>query len=158
PEPAGPDPASVPGRADYEASRDVLGETHVRATVAAHAGWSAGVRDRAGQAGTPAKGAVEVGAGRARAAAEGQMAAGAAEREDRQGDTGDDVRAGQADVDAEIEKPLARHGMESVPGVGDWLAGKLFGTAENAAPDALQRADAPRRTDTAPDPDGQERS
>ncbi|MYF85649.1 MAG: hypothetical protein F4178_03885 [Rhodospirillaceae bacterium] len=86
------------------------------------------------------------------------MAAGAVEREDRQGDTGDDVRTGRADVDAEIEKPLARHGMESLPGVGDWLAGKLFGTAENAAPDALQRADAPRRTDPAPEPTGQERS
>ena len=102
--------------------------------------------------------AVEAGAEHARGAAQRQMAAGAAEREVRQGDTGDDVRAGQVDVDAQIDKPLARHGMESVPGVGGWLAGKLFGTAENAAPDALRRADAPQRTDMAPDPDGQERS
>ncbi|MYF57578.1 MAG: hypothetical protein F4222_00795 [Gammaproteobacteria bacterium] len=158
PEPAGPDPASVPGRADYEASRDVLGETHVRGTAAAYAGWSAGVRDRAGQAGTPAAGAVEAGAGRARAAVEGQMAAGAVEREVRRGDTGDDLREGRADVETEIDKPLARHGMESVPGVGDWLAGKLFGTAENAAPDALQQADAAQHADAPPEPAGQERS
>ena len=158
PEPAGPDPASVPGREDYGAARDALGEAQARGTAAAHAGWTAGVRERAGQAGTPAPGAVEAGAEHARGAAQRQMAAGAAEREVRQGDTGDDVRAGQVDVDAQIDKPLARHGMESVPGVGGWLAGKLFGTAENAAPDALRRADAPQRTDMAPDPDGQERS
>ncbi|MXW46406.1 MAG: hypothetical protein F4Z63_10460, partial [Gammaproteobacteria bacterium] len=90
PEPAGPVPASVPGRADYEAARDALGEAHARQTEAAHAGWSDDVRDRGRKAGTPAPGAVEAGAERARAATEGQMAAGAAEREARRGGTGED--------------------------------------------------------------------
>jgi len=153
PEPAGPDPASVPGRADYEAARDALGDAHARRTEAAHAGWSEGVRDRSREAGTPAPGAVEAGAERARAATEGQMAAGAAEREGRRGGTGEEVRSGRTGVEAEIDKPLARHATESVPGVGGWLAGKLFGTAENEAPDGLatnargRRDDAPARAD-----------
>ena len=153
PEPAGPDPASATGRADYEATRDALGEAYMRRTEAAHAGWSDGVRDRGREAGVPAPGAVEAGAERARAAAEGQMAAGAAEREARRGATGENVRSGRSGVEAEIGKPLARHATESVPGVGGWLAGKLFGTAENEAPDGPatngrgRRDDAPARAD-----------
>ena len=36
---------------------------------------------------------------------------------------------------AETDRPFAEHATESVPAVGGWLAGRLFGTAGNAAPD-----------------------
>ena len=35
----------------------------------------------------------------------------------------------------EAGKPLERGATESVPLIGGWLANKLFGTAENTAPD-----------------------
>ena len=58
PAPAGPDPVSVGGAAEYGAARDTLSDAYVRETGAAHAGWSAGVRDRARGAGTPGPGDV----------------------------------------------------------------------------------------------------
>ena len=57
-------------------------------------------------------------------------------REARQTVTRDEAVAGRAAVEAERGKPFERHATESLPVVGDWLAGKLFGTARNAAPDA----------------------
>ena len=158
PEPAGPDPASAPGRDDYDAARDGLGQAYARETAAAHAGWSEGVRGRARTVGAPQPGAVAEDAGRGRAEAEGRMAAGAAAREARRDAAESEVGAGQAAVEAERDKPMSRHVTESVPGVGGWLAGKLFGTAENAAPDgamppasepaeASQPADGSRRAD-----------
>ena len=105
----------------------------------AHAGWSEGVRGRAQAAGAPQPGVVDDDAGRTRAETQGQMAAGAAEREARRDETEGDVRDGQAEVEAELDKPLARHATESVPGIGGWLAGKLFGTAENEVPDGISR-------------------
>ena len=35
----------------------------------------------------------------------------------------------------ETNKPFERHATENLPVVGDWLAGKLFGSAKNAVPD-----------------------
>lgn len=150
PEPVGPKPESVSGRGDYDAARDTLGEAYSRETAAAHAGWSQGVRGRARDVGAPAQGAVDAEAGRARADTQGRMAAGEAKRDARKGTTEEDVQHGQARVEGEIDKPLARHATESLPGVGDWLTGKLFGTAENAAPDGDEErapADASRRAD-----------
>ena len=46
------------------------------------------------------------------------------------------MREGRAGVAVEADKPFERHATENLPVVGDWLAGKLFGTARNAAPDA----------------------
>ena len=46
PTPEGPDPASVPGLADYERRRDGLKEYHAGETEAAWGGWSDAVRDR----------------------------------------------------------------------------------------------------------------
>ena len=147
PEPVGPKPESVSGRGDYDAARDTLDEAYSRETAAAHAGWSQGVRGRARGAGTPAPGAVDAEAGRARAETQGRMAAGEAKRAARKGTNEEDIQHGQARVEGEIDKPLARHATESLPGIGDWLAGKLFGTAENAAPDGDEdraQADASR--------------
>ncbi len=35
----------------------------------------------------------------------------------------------------ELAKPFAEHATNEVAFVDDWLAGKLYGTARNAAPD-----------------------
>jgi len=35
-----------------------------------------------------------------------------------------------------MNKPFERHVTENLPMAGDWLAGKLFGSARNAVPDA----------------------
>ena len=43
---------------------------------------------------------------------------------------------GRARVAAETGRPFGEHAAESVPLVGEWLGGKLYGTAGNAAPDA----------------------
>ena len=60
-------------------------------------------------------------------------------REARSGIARGDVREGSAGVAAETEKPFEHHATENVPVVGGWLAGKLFGTAGNAAPDGAVR-------------------
>ena len=49
--------------------------------------------------------------------------------------TGQEIAEGRAGVAVETNKPFERHATENLPVVGDWLAGKLFGTAKNAAPD-----------------------
>ena len=54
--------------------------------------------------------------------------------------TGDMAREGRAGVAAETRKPFEQHATEDLPVVGDWLAGQLFGTAKNAAPDAAPGA------------------
>ena len=74
PAPAGPDPASVGGWAEYEAERAGFGETHGPADSTAHAGWAEGIRDRAAAAGAPEAGEVGAKAGTHRAASEGDLA------------------------------------------------------------------------------------
>ena len=49
--------------------------------------------------------------------------------------TGQEIAEGRAGVAVETNKPFERHATENLPVVGDWLAGKLFGTAKNAVPD-----------------------
>ena len=51
----------------------------------------------------------------------------------------------------QVDKPLECHATEGVPLIGGWLAEKLFGTAENAAPDGTEgpRTDGPQ-TELAP--------
>ena len=135
PAPAGPEPADIGGRQEYGADRDDLAGAHVRETAAAHEGWSGGVRDRAAGAGAPAPGDVDMAAIRARAETKVDMTVGEAGREARAGLTREKARSGSAGVAVQADKPLERHAMESVPLIGGWLADKLFGTAENAAPD-----------------------
>ena len=42
-------------------------------------------------------------------------------------------------VAAEADKPFVEHATEEVPFIGEWLGGKLYGTAKNAAPDASEK-------------------
>ena len=56
PAPAGPDPASVGGAAEYEGAAGEVRGAYGRETAAAYGGWSAGVRDRAAGAGAPRPG------------------------------------------------------------------------------------------------------
>ena len=133
--PAGPDPATVGGEAEYGAARNTLAESYARETAAAHGGWSEGVRDRGRAAGAPPPGKVEADALRERAGTRADMMVSEAGREARAGLTQEKAREGRAGVTVETEKPFERHATENLPVVGDWLAGKLYGTAKNAVPD-----------------------
>ena len=136
PAPAGPDPVSVGGRAEYEVERAGFGETHGPAAAAAHAGWAEGVRDRAAAAGAPEAGEVGAKAGTHRAAAEGDLAQRGTVRATRATLAEDAIREGAAAVVAERDRPFGEHATEGMPFIGDRLAGKLYGTARNSAPDA----------------------
>ena len=144
PAPAGPDPATVAGAAEYEAAADQLRDAHAGETAAAHGGWSQGVRDRAGAAGAPMPEETEAAARAERVETKTELIMKGAAREARQTVTGDEVSRGSAGVGAETEKPFERHATENLPVVGDWLAGNLFGSARNAAPDAAPGGDRPR--------------
>jgi len=135
PAPAGPDPATIGGAAEYGAARDTLTEAYARETAAAHGGWSAGVRDRAYVADAPVPGEVEAKARGGRAETKADMTVNEAGREARRTIAQADAREGRAGIAAETEKPFERHATENVPVIGEWLAGKLFGTARNEAPD-----------------------
>ena len=93
PAPAGPDPATVSGEAEYEAARDGLADAYTRETGAAHAGWAEGVRDRAYVAGAPIPGEVEAGALGERAETRADMTVRETGREVSAGD-GRGARAG----------------------------------------------------------------
>ena len=135
PQPPGPDPATVGGRAEYGAARDELGDAYARETAAAHGGWSEAARDRARAAGAPGPGEVDAAARRERAETRADMMVSEAGREARAGMTGERTREGRAGVTIETAKPFERHATENLPFIGGWLAGQLFGTAKNAAPD-----------------------
>ena len=62
-------------------------------------------------------------------------------REARAGLTEERTREGRAGVAVETEKPFERHATENLPLIGGWLAGQLFGTAKNAAPDGADEAE-----------------
>ena len=93
------------------------------------------MRDRAYVAGAPIPGEVEAKALGERAETKADMTASGAGREARASITREDAREGRAGVAAETEKPFERHATENLPFVGEWLTGKLFGTAENRTPD-----------------------
>jgi len=135
PAPAGPDPASIGGEAEYEAAAGALRDAYARETAAAHGGWAEGVRDRAYVAGAPIPGEVEAAALGERAETRADMTVREAGREAQATAARQDAREGRAGVAAETEKPFEHHATENLPFVGEWLAGKLFGTAENTAPD-----------------------
>ena len=135
PAPAGPDPATVAGSAEYGTARAGFDSVHGSAATTAHTGWAAGVRDRAGSTGAPRPGDVAAGAEAGRGDVEAELAARAAGRGSRADATRAAADKGRADVAAEHERPFRDHAAERVPFVGDWLAGKLYGTAGNRAPD-----------------------
>ena len=63
----------------------------------------------------------------------------------------------EAGVAAQTEKPSGQHATGNLPLIGGWLAGKLFGTAQNAAPDGTEGPRAGPRP-AAPEPDWREQS
>ena len=135
PAPAGPDPASVGGAAEYEGAAGELRGAYGRETAAAYGGWAEGVRDRAYAAGAPVPGEVEAGAlGERVETKTGQIMKETA-REARAGIAREDAREGRAGVAVETNRPFEEHATENLPVIGDWLAGKLYGTAKNAVPD-----------------------
>ena len=95
-----------------------------------------GVRDRAYVAGAPIPGEVEAAALGERVETKTDMTMTGTAREARRTVTRDEAISGGAGVSVQTDKPFERHATENLPLVGDWLAGKLFGTARNAAPDA----------------------
>ncbi len=134
PAPGGADPASVPGVMDYERTVEGMRETHRSRTTAAWAEWSGWARDH-GRGGHE-RGSVGRRAEGLRAETDTELDIREAEREARGGVTGERSGQGRARVAAETDRPFGAHAAESVPLVGEWLGGKLYGTAQNAAPDA----------------------
>ena len=135
PAPAGPDPATVGGATEYEDAAGKLRDAGAGAAAAVHAGGSDAVRERAREAGAPRPGEVEAGARGERVETKTDLVTKGTAREARQTVTKDEAAAGGARVAKETEKPFEQHATENLPVVGDWLAGKLFGTAKNAVPD-----------------------
>ena len=135
PAPAGPDPASIGGAAEYEGAAGKLRVAYTGETAAAWGGWSAGVRDRAAGAGAPRPGETGTAAIRERGETETDLIVHGAARGARQTVTKQDAAEGRAGVAAQTTKPFEQHATENLPVVGDWLAGKLFGSAKNAVPD-----------------------
>ena len=140
PAPAGPDPATIGGAGEYEGAAGELRGAYARETAAAYGGWSEGVRDRAYVADAPIPGEVEAAARGERAETETDMIVRGAAREARTDITRDDAREGRARVAVEKGKPFEHHATENLPFIGGWLAGQLFGTAKNAAPDGADEA------------------
>ena len=156
PAPAGPDPASIGGESEYGAARNTLADAYTGETAATHGGWSEGVRDRAYAAGAPIPGEVDAGALGQRAETKADMMVKEAGREARTGITQEDARKGRAGVAVETERPFEEHATRNLPVVGDWLAGKLYGTAKNAVPD--EAPDGSGSPAVRPEPDWRDQS
>ena len=135
PAPAGPDPSSVGGAAEYDASAGQLRETATGETAAAHAGGAVAVRNAARDAGAPRPGETEAAARSERAETKTDLVMKGTARDARQAVAKDEAAAVGAGVAAETGKSFERHATENLPVVGGWLAGNLFGSAKNAVPD-----------------------
>ena len=148
PAPEGPDPSTVGDAAEYGAATGELRDAYGRETAAAYGGWSAGVRDRARDAGAPRAGEVPAEALTERAETRTDLIVKGAAREAQQSVARDEAAEGRAGVEAERNKPFEQHATENLPFIGGWLAGKLFGSAKNEAPDGAGEG---RRTIPTPD-------
>ena len=135
PAPVGPHPASVAGRPAFEEARSGFDAAHGAAAATVHAGWAAGVRDRAAAVGAPGPGDAGGGADAGRGDVETELADREMGRETRAGAVRGEADKGRGAVAAEHDRPFRDHAAERVPLIGDWLAGKLYGTAGNSAPD-----------------------
>ncbi len=142
PAPGGPDPASAPDRADYERTVEGMRESHQSRPAAAWAEWSGWARD-VGRGGHE-RGSVGRRAEGLRAGTDTELDIREAEREARGGVAEDRSERGRAKVAAETDRPFGEHAAESVPLAGEWLGGKLYGTARNAAPKPEKRDDRAR--------------
>ena len=153
PAPAGPDPASVAGTAEYEAARGDFEQAHGPVAGTVHAAWATGVREHAAVAGAPGPGVATDSAAAGRGDVEAELAAREADRHTREGSVRSDIGAGRAAIAAEKVRPLHEHATEGVPFVGEWLAGKLYGTARNSAPDAAEQQAEENPAERRPGPD-----
>ncbi len=142
PAPTGPDPASAPDLAAYGRALEGLQESHQGRPAAAWSEWSGWARDSG--RGEHARGSVGRDAEILRAETDAELDIREAEREARGGVAGERSERGRARVAAETGRPFGEHAAESVPLVGEWLGGKLYGTAGNAAPDAGGKKDRER--------------
>ena len=135
PRPGAVDPALMPDPADYERDREEFREPHRSGTTAAWAEWSGWARDAGRRGGKHERGSVGRQAERLRAETDTELDIRETEREARGGLAGELSAKGRARVAAETGRPFGEHAAESVPLVGEWLGGRLYGTARNAAPD-----------------------
>ena len=142
PTPMAPQTASVPSRATFDDAREEIREVQLPGTGTAYGGWSEGARERAGEADVPRD--VDLPAAGARGETEAELAARAGERRERTGVAEAAVGDGREAVESERTQPMAQQVLEEVPLVGGWLAGRIYGTARNEAPDGPGRsADTP---------------
>ena len=130
PAPGGPEGA--PERSDFERAKEGLRDAN--GTDAAWDVWSSSVRERARSAGAPRPGGAGERAARGRAEIETELDIREAGRTARTGVTEGRIGRGNEKVAAETEKSLGEHVAGDLPVVGEWLGGKLYGTARNAAP------------------------
>ena len=149
PAPAGPDPDAVGDRADYEALREGFHDRHGPGLTEAHAGWASLAGAGARAAGAPEPGAVKAAAAERVETTEAKMEDRGITRAAKASVTDDAVREGQVDVAVETETPFGAHVTEQIPLVGEWLAGKLYGSVTNADPEDAPAK--PRRPEPAVD-------
>ena len=128
---AGPREDSVPGEAEYGAGRDEMLREHAPAADDAYQNWGWEVRDIAIDAGAPLRGEASERGFSGRVETAGEMAAKQSYRESRTGDAEENMREGRGEVESVRDRPFAQHATEGLPVVGEWLSGKLFGTAGN---------------------------
>ncbi|MCE2453274.1 MAG: hypothetical protein J4F48_10690, partial [Nitrospinae bacterium] len=135
--PAGGGVEPAPGRAEFDHAREGLREAG--GTDAAWNDWSRSVRERASGEGALRPGGAGGRAARGREEIETELDIREAGRTARAGVAGESIDSGRPKVEAETEKPLGEHVVRDLPVVGEWLGGKLYGTARNAAPGGDER-------------------
>ena len=145
PTPMAPQTSSVPSRATFDDAREDIRNVQLPATGTAYGGWSDGARDRAAEASVP--GDVDLPAAVSRGETEAALAVRAGERRGRAAAADAAVEEGREAVEAERSQPMAQQVLEEVPLVGGWLAGQIYGTARNEAPDEATPGGQPRETE-----------
>ena len=133
PAPSAPEVSSVPSRATFDDAREGIRDVQLPATGTAFGDWSEGARDRATEASVPED--VDMPAAVSRGETEAALATRAGERRERTGEAEAAVEEGREDVESERTQPMTQQVLEEVPLVGGWLAGRIYGTAHNVAPD-----------------------
>ena len=129
--PAGGGVEPAPGRAEFDHAREGLREAG--GTDAAWDDWSTSVREKASGAGAPRPGGAGRRAARGRAEIETELDIREAGRTARAGVAGESIKEGRPKVAEETEKPLGEHVVRDLPVVGEWMGGKLYGTARNVS-------------------------
>ena len=133
PAPSAPEISSVPSRATFDDAREDIRDVQLPATGTAFGDWSEGARDRATEASVPED--VDMPAAVSRGEAEAALATRAGDRRERTGTAESAVEEGRETVESETAQPMTQQVLEEVPLVGGWLAGRIYGTARNQAPD-----------------------